>query len=130
MSLVPQLGMPELLVLAVLVLLVVGPKDLPKFFHSAGQFVAKARRLADEFRAGLSQMAREAELDEMRKEIDSLKKASPVGEVQEAMADIKREMSAPLKPVSDPAHDDYGDDEPCPEEAAARAAEEEGKTHG
>lgn len=126
MSLVPQLGMPELLVLAVLILLVVGPNDLPKFFHSAGQFVAKARRLADEFRAGISQMAREAEIDEMRKEIESLKKASPVGEMQEAMRDVQREMNAPIKPASPPAADAAGDgdDEPRPVEKAAAEKEE------
>ena len=128
MSLVPQLGMPELLVLAVLVLLVVGPKDLPAFFHSAGQFVAKARRMADEFRAGVSQMAREAELDEMRKEIESLKKASPVGEVQGAMDDIKREMTAPLNVATSSSDDAY--DEPCPEELAAQAGDEGDKANG
>ncbi|MEO1476539.1 MAG: Sec-independent protein translocase protein TatB [Pseudomonadota bacterium] len=92
MSLVPQLGPAELLVLAVLILLVVGPKDLPSFLHGAGKLAGKARRMADEFRAGLSQMAREAELDDMRREIEELKKGTVAPELNEAVSDIDREI--------------------------------------
>lgn len=98
MNLVPQLGLPELLVMAVLVLLVVGPNDLPKFLHSAGKMAGKARRLADEFRAGLSQMAREAEMDEMRKEIDALKRSASVPEADEAMREINAAVRKPAEP--------------------------------
>jgi sec-independent protein translocase protein TatB len=107
MSLVPQLGLPELLVIAVLVLLVVGPKDLPKFLYSAGQMFGKARRLADEFRAGLSQMAREAEMDEMRREIEELKKASPAEEIKAAMRDLEADVrSATPPPVRETTEDE------------------------
>jgi len=99
MSLVPQLGMPELLVLGILVLLVVGPNDLPKFLHGAGKMAGKARRLADEFRAGLSQMAREAEMDEMRKEIEALKQSANVPEVDQAMRDIDDAVQKPIEPL-------------------------------
>ncbi|MEM1380903.1 MAG: Sec-independent protein translocase protein TatB [Pseudomonadota bacterium] len=103
MSLVPQLGPAEILVLAVLVLLVVGPKDLPTFLHSAGKFAGKARRLADEFRAGLRQVAREAELEEMRKEIEELKKNSGAAEMTETMQDIDSAVSQPAPaPASEP----------------------------
>jgi sec-independent protein translocase protein TatB len=98
MSLVPQLGLPELLVLAVLVLLVVGPKDLPKFLYGAGQMLGKARRLADEFRAGLSQMAREAEMEEMRREIENLKKVSPAEQVKTAMRDLEDDVRSATGP--------------------------------
>ncbi|MEM9810528.1 MAG: Sec-independent protein translocase protein TatB [Pseudomonadota bacterium] len=89
MSLVPQLGLPEILVLSVLALLVIGPKDLPKFLHGVGQMVGKARRLADEFRAGLSQMAREVEMEEMRKEIEELKKSSGAQEATDTFREIE-----------------------------------------
>ena len=105
MSLVPQLGLPELLVLAVLVLLVVGPNDLPKFLHGAGKMVGKARRLADEFRAGLSQMAREAEIEEMRREIEDLKKNTGAQEMQDTFRDIERDVK---KPITKPAESSDG----------------------
>ncbi|MEM1409670.1 MAG: hypothetical protein AAGG79_02865 [Pseudomonadota bacterium] len=95
MSLVPQLGMPELLVLAMLVLLVVGPKDLPKFLHGAGKVIGKGRRLADEFRAGIQDMARQVELDEMRKEIEELKQQAGATEMAEAFSDLEKAGADP-----------------------------------
>lgn len=95
MSLVPQLGLPEILVLSVLALLVIGPKDLPRFLNSAGKMVGKARRLADEFRQGISQMAREAEMEDMRREIENLKTASGANEMSSAMRDIEKAANAP-----------------------------------
>lgn len=100
MSLVPQLGLPELLVLAILVLLVVGPKDLPKFLHGAGKMAGQARRMADEFRAGLREMAREAEIDEMRREIEALKQGTGADEVNQAFRDIERETRTAGSPES------------------------------
>lgn len=84
MSLVPQLGFAELMLLAVLALVVVGPKDLPKLMHGVGKAVGQLRRMADEFRASFDQMAREAEMEELRAEIDKLKTANPVTEVTDA----------------------------------------------
>ena len=101
MSLVPQLGLPELMVLAILALMVIGPKDLPKFLHRLGQVVGKARRLADEFRSGITQMVREAEMEEMRKEIEDLKKNSGVKEMQDTFADIESATRKPEKTSDD-----------------------------
>ena len=105
MNLVPQLGPAELLVLAVLILLVVGPKDLPGFLHGVGKFAGKARRLADEFRAGLRQVAREAEIEEMRREIEELKKNTGTAEMGQAMRDIDREVR---KPAATGGGEDHG----------------------
>src|SRR6266566_3310535 len=66
-------GWSELLLIGVVALVVIGPKDLPKALRVAGFWVRKARTLAREFQSSVEQMVREAELDEMRQE---LKKAS------------------------------------------------------
>jgi sec-independent protein translocase protein TatB len=58
---------PEFLVVAIVALLVIGPKDLPKAMRFVGKWVGKARRVAGQFRAGLDTMVREAELAEMEK---------------------------------------------------------------
>lgn len=55
----------ELLLCAVIALVVIGPKDLPKAMRFVGNWVAKARRTAGHFRVGLDAMMREAELKEM-----------------------------------------------------------------
>jgi len=57
----------EFLLLAVVALMVIGPKDLPKALRVVGQMVGKARGLARQFRSGFDGMIREAELEEMEK---------------------------------------------------------------
>lgn len=61
-----DLGMSEMAVLGVVALIVVGPKDLPKLARSVGQMYSRMRGLAGEFRGALDQIAREAELDELK----------------------------------------------------------------
>jgi sec-independent protein translocase protein TatB len=58
---------PEFLVVAIVALLVIGPKDLPKAMRLVGHWVGKARGVARQFRTGFDNMVREAELAEMEK---------------------------------------------------------------
>jgi sec-independent protein translocase protein TatB len=57
----------ELLAVAVIALLVIGPKDLPRVMRVVGQWVGKARGMARHFRSGFDNMIREAELEDMEK---------------------------------------------------------------
>lgn len=57
----------ELLIIAVVALVVIGPKDLPRVMRTLGNFVGRARGMAKHFRAGFDTMIREAELEEMEK---------------------------------------------------------------
>lgn len=57
----------EFLLVAVIALLVIGPKDLPKVMRVVGNWVGKARRVANQFRHGLDEMVRQSELQEMEK---------------------------------------------------------------
>ena len=66
----------EFLVAAVVALIVVGPKDLPVLLRKFGQFMAKVRSMAAEFRASFDEMARQSELDDLRKEVEAMRKAS------------------------------------------------------
>lgn len=59
---------PEFLVVAVVALLVIGPKDLPKMLRLVGKWVGRARGIARQFRSGLDTMIRESELAEMEKQ--------------------------------------------------------------
>ena len=68
-------GMSELLLIGVVALIFIGPKDLPKALRVAGFWFRKARTLSREFQTSVEQMIREAELDEMRQE---LKKATEI----------------------------------------------------
>ena len=68
-----DIGWPELMLIGVVALVVIGPKDLPRALRVAGYWVRKARTLSREFQSSVEQMIREAELDEVRQE---LKKAT------------------------------------------------------
>jgi len=70
----PEIGASELLVIAAVALIVVGPKDLPMLLRKLGQFMAKLRGMAAEFRASFDEMARQSELDELRQQVDALRK--------------------------------------------------------
>ena len=81
-----SLGFPELLLIGFVALIVVGPKDLPLLMRRAGQWVKKLRGMADDFRANFDDLARQAELDELRKEVEALKAMRPLAEIQEELA--------------------------------------------
>jgi len=82
-----DIGWPELLLIGVVALVVIGPKDLPRALRVAGYWVRKARTLSREFQGSVEQMIREAELDEMRQD---LKKATEF--------DIEKEFNKTIDP--------------------------------
>src|SRR3954471_16970856 len=72
-----DLSWSHILIVLVVALVVVGPKDLPRLMRILGQWMAKARAMADQFRKSFDEMSRQAELDELRAEIDSLRRERP-----------------------------------------------------
>lgn len=70
---IPQLGFAEMLIIAVLALIVVGPKDLPKMMRMAGRYVGKVKAMGQEFKDALNQIGEDEELADLRKEIEELK---------------------------------------------------------
>ena len=68
-----DIGWPELMLIGIVALVVIGPKDLPRALRVAGFWVRKARTLSREFQSSVDQMIREAELEEVR---EDLKKAA------------------------------------------------------
>lgn len=63
-----DIGADELLLTAVVAIVVIGPKDLPRAMRVAGKWVAKMRRMSNAFRSGFENMVREAEMEEMERE--------------------------------------------------------------
>ena len=62
-----DIGSSELLLIIVVAVIVIGPKDLPRALYRIGQYVGKARAMTRHFRAGIDEMVRQAELDELEK---------------------------------------------------------------
>ena len=99
----PGVGGGELIVIAIVALIVVGPKDLPKLLRQLGKFVGRMRSMADDFRASFDDMARQSELDDLRKEVEALrtgKSVSPViDDLTSDMHAISNEVSNSLNPM-------------------------------
>lgn len=89
----PGIGFQELILIALVAIIVVGPKDLPMMMRRLGQFVAKGRALAGEFRAAFDDIARQTELEELRKEIEDLKNTNAVKEAADELSEFEREMN-------------------------------------
>ena len=104
------IGEAELLVIAVVALVVIGPKDLPRAMRAIGQWVGQARGMAKHFRSGLDTMMREAELEEMEKKWKADNErimrdfpAAAAGEPwPEPVAADKAEVAAAEVPVAPP----------------------------
>ena len=113
----------EIAVIAVVALVVIGPKDLPKVLRTVGTWVGKARAIAREFQSSLDQMIREAELEEVRKQVEQAAKVDmseaiertidPAGDVKRTLAEPASELAPPppvtpeavevVTPASEPA---------------------------
>ncbi|HEX7800641.1 MAG TPA: Sec-independent protein translocase protein TatB [Asticcacaulis sp.] len=123
---VPGIGGGELVVIAVVALIVVGPKDLPKLLRQLGRMVGKMRRMADEFRTSFEDMARQSELDELRKEVDALRSGqmqpSIVSDINQQMRAIESDINAPSAAAAAPVAPVEVADMPPAEPPVAEAA--------
>lgn len=122
----PGIGGMEYLVIAVVALLVVGPERLPALLNKLGKLVARARNMANEFRSSFDEMARQSELDDLRREVEALRHGQtnmmPLGAEAEATFrgirdDLNRPLTAPAPaPALDPpmlaAPDEWPDSAP------------------
>lgn len=123
----PQFGFSEFLLLAVAALIVVGPKDLPMMMRKIGQFVGKARGMAREFQAAFDDIARQTELEELRQEIEALKKDNAVAKAADDLKAAEQDInSAVMRKHPPPSPEEPAADKPAkppsaqtPEEGAA-----------
>lgn len=113
-----DIGWSELLVIGVVAIIAIGPKDLPLALKTMGQWVAKARGLAREFQGSVDEMIRESELDKVKQEVQNAAGSFDVAKDLEA---TKQEMEKALEmpsiemdPLSPP---------PQPPDAAAAPAD-------
>jgi sec-independent protein translocase protein TatB len=81
----PGVGFEEMILLVMVAIIVIGPKDLPLMMRKFGRFTGKMRAMAFEFKQGIDELGRQAELDELRKEVAALKSHT-------GLEDLKREF--------------------------------------
>jgi sec-independent protein translocase protein TatB len=100
-----DIGASELLMIVIVAIVVIGPKDLPLAMRTAGRWIAKIRRVSGHFRAGVETMIREAELEEMerkwREQNEAIMKAHPAPEggwPEDAAAPVPGSAESALPP--------------------------------
>lgn len=99
----------KLLILAVVALLVVGPKDLPALMRTIGRYMGMIRRQANEFRAQFEDAMRESELSDLKKEVEQLGEEArdtlreTGNAVHGHVSDVTREMNDSLSEIDKPS---------------------------
>src|SRR4030088_2636803 len=74
-----DIGWSELVVIAVVALIAIGPKELPGVLRMIGQWMGKARKMAAEFQGQFQEAMREAEMADLKKSFDEVKEAATTG---------------------------------------------------
>jgi sec-independent protein translocase protein TatB len=95
-----DIGWSEMALILLVALIVIGPKDLPRVARTMGQWVGKGRAMAREFQRALEDMAREAELDKVKSEIEKAGRTN-VGKTIEKTIDPSGELSKAFDPKAD-----------------------------
>lgn len=107
-----EVGWTEMLVIAIVMIVVVGPKDLPNMLRTFGRTVAKLRSMAGDFQKQFNDALKEAELDDVKKSVDELRGLNPAAQIrkqlnpfEQAAADVRAGVDNMMKPkpAEDPA---------------------------
>lgn len=93
----------ELLIVAVVAIVVVGPKELPGLLRTLGRIIGKLRRQADEFRRHFDESMREAGGEDLKRELDQLRYNNPLNEIRNTIESAAREVTHPPLTLDIPA---------------------------
>jgi sec-independent protein translocase protein TatB len=88
-----DIGWPEMLVIAIVLIVVVGPKDLPKMLRTFGRTTSSLRRMAGDFRKQFDEALKEAELDDVKSTIDSARRLNPAADIRKALNPMEKAAS-------------------------------------
>ena len=128
------IGYTEIMVIALVAIIVIGPKDLPKVLRAFGRTMQKVRGMAREFQGHLDQAMREAGVDDIKKEITNLKTMNPVEDVKKEINSISasnpipavaKDLSTEIKKEDDDFKKYFGENGSKPAEAAAATVKSE-----
>ncbi len=122
-----DIGWTELLVIAVVAIVVIGPKDLPRVMRMVGQWTGRLKRMGREFQGQFNEALREAELEDVRKDVTeigrSLKEdvAKTGADINKGLAVAGPSIAAPVAETPTPA--EAPAPEPVPESVEATPPE-------
>jgi len=94
-----EIGWTEILLIALVAIVVIGPKDLPRAMRIVGQWTGKIRRMAGEFQRQFNQALKEAELDDVRKDVEAIVKGDPLAGVKDDMRKLDAGMKDDMRRI-------------------------------
>lgn len=94
----PSIGFPEMLVIVLLAIIFVGPKDLPKLMRTVGQWIARIRAMGNEFKSAFEDMDVDNEVAAIRREIEEMKS---LGQIDPDLDDEMRALNQELREGTD-----------------------------
>src|SRR6188474_2125239 len=112
-----DIGMQELLVIAVVAIVVIGPKDLPRALRTVGQWTSRMKRMAREFQSQFTEAIREAELDAVQRDIEEITKIDPMADVRAAAQNTENEIKRGIDKAM-PPREPYPWEKTAPEVSA------------
>ena len=98
----------KLLIIGIIALVVIGPKELPGVLRQVGQAIGKLRRMATEFQSQFMDAMRESELEDLKKDVEKMSKIGDIGgldpfdDVKKQMNDMRSDVESALSDVSPP----------------------------
>lgn len=92
-----DIGWSELVVIAVVALIAIGPKELPGVLRMVGQWMGKARRMASEFQGQFNEAMREAEMADLKKSFDEIKETASGLTSNNIMTSLQKDVGEALK---------------------------------
>lgn len=123
-----DIGWTEMLLIAVVAIIVIGPKDLPRVMSEMGRWIGRARAMARSFQDHLEEMSRQSGIDEVRKEVEAARHISPTREIEKTIdpdGAMTRQLSevTNVGPVGPPLPQPETPTQPAPEPQAQPAVE-------
>jgi sec-independent protein translocase protein TatB len=92
-----DIGWSELVLIAVVALIAIGPKELPGVLRMVGQWMGKARKMAAEFQGQFQEAMREAEMADLKKTFDEVKEAATGFTSNNVMTSLQKDVSSALR---------------------------------
>ena len=111
----------ELLLIGVVALVFIGPKELPGVLRTLGQWMSKIRRMAGDFQNQFHDAMREAELADLKKEVDEMAAHAASYSTFDPLADVRKEMESAQRDIETAVADTPAAASPAPSEPAAAA---------
>lgn len=116
-----DIGWSELIVIAVVALVAIGPKELPGVLRMVGQWMGKVRRMAAEFQGQFNEAMREAEMTDIKKQFDEIKDTAKSFTGANLLADAQKDVADAFKYEDKPAETETSSAAAAPDAASSSA---------